>query len=300
MSAVHPTPDHSQPHILPAVSSEVPDLVGPAGPVHPSFGRESSVSGVYPVPAATWYDRAKRLGEAALAVVGLLVLGPVILLAAALVKLTSKGPAFYTQRRVGLGGRPFTIYKLRTMRHDAEAGSGAIWAKLGDRRVTRLGRFLRTTHIDEFPQLLNVLLGHMSLIGPRPERPEIVKKLQMQIDRYQERHRVRPGITGLAQVQLPPDSGLHSVRKKLVCDLCYIENRTVWLDFRLMLCTGLFLFGVPMYLTRRLLRIPEPLAAATPQLPGRLTDVWNRMETGVHKMAPGTFPARGAVVPSST
>jgi len=300
MSAVHSTPDYPHPHILPAVSSEVPDLVVPsASPVHQPPARDLAGSGVYVVHPLTWYDRWKRLVEAALAVLGLMVLGPVMLVAAVLVKLTSHGPAFYTQRRVGLGGRPFTIYKLRTMRHDAEAGSGAIWAKLGDRRVTRLGRFLRTTHIDEFPQLLNVLLGHMSLIGPRPERPEIVKKLRMQIDRYQERHRVRPGITGLAQVQLPPDSGLHSVRKKLVCDLCYIENRTGWLDFRLMLCTGLFLFGVPMYLTRRLLRIPEPLATATPQLPGRLTDVWNRIDTGVHKVAPGTFPAR-AVVPSST
>ena len=149
---------------------------------------------------------------------------PLILLAMALVKLTSRGPAIYRQVRAGLGGRPFTIYKIRTMAHDCEARTGPVWATADDPRVTPLGRFLRRSHLDELPQLWNVLRGEMSLVGPRPERPEFVAQLQRAIPDYRRRLQVPPGVTGLAQVQLPPDTDLAGVRRKLVYDLYYIRR----------------------------------------------------------------------------
>jgi polysaccharide deacetylase family protein (PEP-CTERM system associated) len=197
--------------------------------------------------------------EFVLALIGLVVTAPVILLAAILIKLTSRGPAFYAQVRVSKGGRLFTIYKLRTMFQHAEAASGPVWSAPGDCRVSGIGRILRATHLDELPQLFNVILGQMSLIGPRPERPEIVEKLQARIADYTDRLEVRPGISGLAQVQLPPDVDLEGVRKKLVCDLYYIEHFSAGLEFRILVCTALVFLAIPMWLSRRGLRIPEPL-----------------------------------------
>ena len=165
------------------------------------------------------YVSQKHAVERFLALVLLLVALPVLLVLAALIRLTSRGPSIYRQIRVGLHGRPFLMYKLRTMRQDAEAGNGATWALPHDPRVTFLGRLLRSSHLDEVPQLLNVARGEMSLIGPRPERPEFTHSLAREIPGYMHRHIVRPGITGLAQVQLPPDSNLDSVRRKLVLDL---------------------------------------------------------------------------------
>jgi lipopolysaccharide/colanic/teichoic acid biosynthesis glycosyltransferase len=144
------------------------------------------------------------------------------------------------------------------MTHHAET-NGATWAKPADPRITPIGKILRDTHLDEFPQLLNVIKGDMKLVGPRPERPEIVQHLQARIGGYTERLRVKPGITGLAQVQLPPDVDLEGVRKKLVCDRHYIANHSLGLDLRLFLCTALFLFGVSLKRSRRWFRIPEPL-----------------------------------------
>ena len=135
--------------------------------------------------------------------------------AAIVVKLTSRGPAFYTQIRLGQDGRAYAIYKLRTMTHDCEKLSGPQWSKKGDCRVTAVGRLLRRSHLDELPQLWNVLRGEMSLIGPRPERPEFVPRLERSLPHYRARLHVRPGVTGLAQVQLPPDTDLGSVRRKL-------------------------------------------------------------------------------------
>lgn len=203
----------------------------------------------------------KPVLDAVLAALLLVLLTPAVLLAAVLVRLTSRGPAFYTQQRVGRGGRIFTIYKLRTMYLNCEAATGAVWCKKDDPRVTPVGRILRATHVDEFPQLLNVLLGDMSLCGPRPERPEIVHYLKTKVDGYTDRLLVRPGITGLAQVQLPPDTSLDEVREKLVCDCHYIDNLDVGLDLRIMICTGLFLAGVPLRLSRRWFGIPQPLAS---------------------------------------
>jgi lipopolysaccharide/colanic/teichoic acid biosynthesis glycosyltransferase len=186
---------------------------------------------------------------------------PLMLLAAALVKFTSRGPVFYRQTRLGKGGRAFTLYKIRSMRADSEK-HGACWSQRGDTRITPVGRFLRATHLDELPQLFNVLRGEMSLVGPRPERPEFIPALQRAIPRYLERLRVRPGVTGLAQVRLPADSDLESVRQKLQYDLYYVENCCLWLDLRVMFATALKMVGVPFPVLGRLFRLPQ---AGSPQ-----------------------------------
>jgi lipopolysaccharide/colanic/teichoic acid biosynthesis glycosyltransferase len=211
----------------------------------------------------SWYVSWKPGVEFVLALVGLILTVPLILIAATLIKLTSRGPAIYTQVRLGNNGRRFTIYKLRTMYDRAEATTGPVWAAPGDQRVIPFGKLLRATHLDELPQLVNVLMGDMSLIGPRPERPEIVHQLQARVENYLQRLTVRPGITGLAQVQLPPDVDLDGVRKKLICDLHYIERFGFWLDFRLLLCTALLFLGVPLRWSRWLLQIPQPLDDAS-------------------------------------
>jgi hypothetical protein len=144
------------------------------------------------------------------------------------------------------------------MYHDCEKHSGARWARPGDSRVTWLGGFLRASHLDELPQLINVLLGHMSLVGPRPERPEFVPQLVAALPDYADRLLVRPGVTGPAQVYLPADTDLNSVRRKLVYDRWYVENHTLWLDVRLIACTSLKVFLLPMRLCCPLFRIPDP------------------------------------------
>lgn len=196
-----------------------------------SFGRAVS-------PHSGWYLPLKCAADLILAAVLLIVALPVIALAAALIKLTSRGPVFYCQVRLGKNGIPYTLYKLRTMIDKAEALTGPVWSTKDDARVTPLGKLLRKTHIDEFPQLWNVLRGQMSLIGPRPERPEFVAKLDWEIPCYRERLNVRPGITGLAQVRLPPDTDLESVRRKIVYDVYYVKNVSPWLDLRLLCVTG--------------------------------------------------------------
>src|SRR5262249_10338589 len=191
-----------------------------------------------------------------LALFVLALTAPLIVLAAILVKLTSRGPVFYTQVRLGRGGKPFTIYKIRTMRHNCEQQSGAQWSKPGDSRITPVGKLLRKSHIDELPQLWNVLRGDMSLVGPRPERPEFVPQLVQSLGRYGERLLVRPGVSGLAQVQLPPDTDLDSVRRKLAHDLCYVQRMSFWLDLRILVCTGLRVLGLPYAISARMLALP--------------------------------------------
>jgi lipopolysaccharide/colanic/teichoic acid biosynthesis glycosyltransferase len=198
-----------------------------------------------------------------LALTALLLLLPVLLVLALLVRLTSRGPVFYTQLRVGLdrrlpletvrnhrrerdlGGRLFTIYKFRTMQVDAENGSGAVWARQGDPRVTPIGRLLRQYRLDELPQLLNVLKGEMNIVGPRPERPTIFAELREHIAEYPLRQRAKPGITGLAQINHHYDRSLEDVRTKVHYDLEYIRRQSVAEDFRIMLKT------VPVVLLRR-------------------------------------------------
>jgi lipopolysaccharide/colanic/teichoic acid biosynthesis glycosyltransferase len=197
------------------------------------------------------------------ALVALILLFPLMLLIAFVVWVTSPGPILYTQVRVGLdrrlpadpnqnqrrqrdmGGVPFTIYKFRTMRVDAEHQSGAVWAQQGDPRVTSIGRLLRQYRLDELPQLLNVLQGEMNIVGPRPERPTIFAELREHIAEYPLRQRAKPGITGLAQINHHYDRSLEDVRTKVHYDLEYIRRQSVAEDFRIMFKT------VPVILLRR-------------------------------------------------
>ena len=188
-------------------------------------------------PIRTWYLPLKSVVEWLIALALFIVASPVIVALAALVKMTSRGPAFYSQTRLGRNGRHYRIYKLRTMAHNCEAATGAVWARKNDPRVTGLGKVLRDTHLDELPQLLNILQGQMGLIGPRPERPELVPSLIGEIPAYTRRLQVKPGVTGLAQMLLPADSDLHSVRRKISHDLHYIQHLSPLMDLRIALCT---------------------------------------------------------------
>jgi lipopolysaccharide/colanic/teichoic acid biosynthesis glycosyltransferase len=243
--------------------------------------KQKAANPIRPLPSPVtperhgWYPPCKAVLDRLAALCLLVLGGPLILVLALLVKLTSRGPAFYTQARLGRHGVPFTIYKLRTMMNKCESLTGPRWSMPGDPRVTALGRFLRATHLDELPQLLNVLRGEMSLIGPRPERPEFLPELERACPRYRERLAVRPGVTGLAQVQLPADTSVDSVRRKLAYDLYYIRHLNPWLDLALLLCTGLYAMGLPFGLAGRLLRVPhgervEGEMSAAPQDAGRL------------------------------
>jgi lipopolysaccharide/colanic/teichoic acid biosynthesis glycosyltransferase len=166
-------------------------------------------------------------------------------LTALAIKLSDwRHPVLYSQLRVGQFGRPFRIYKFRTMRVDAERESGAVWASAGDPRITRLGRFLRATRLDEIPQFWNVLVGNMSVVGPRPERPEMVARLVEQIPYYSERENVPPGLTGWAQIRHPYGSSVEDARRKLEFDLYYIKHMSVSLDLQILLSTvRIVLFG---------------------------------------------------------
>jgi lipopolysaccharide/colanic/teichoic acid biosynthesis glycosyltransferase len=205
-----------------------------------------------PQPCGWW----KSWSDYSLAVVLLLFSAPIILIAMALVRLTSRGPAIYRQKRLGQGGRVFTIYKIRTMYHRRERQTGIVWSWPGDPRITLVGRWLRATHLDELPQLINVLRGEMSLIGPRPELPEIATQIECILPAYSGRLQVRPGITGLAQIQLPPDVELSGVRFKLFHDLHYINNQSISFDLRILLGTGLKVLGFSFPAIRHLLNLP--------------------------------------------
>jgi sugar transferase (PEP-CTERM system associated) len=180
-----------------------------------------------PRRVSLFYQMATNL---ILAAIGVVVAAPIMLLTALAVRLTSAGPVLYRQVRVGMDGRPFTLYKFRSMRANAEAETGAVWASKDDPRVTPLGRTLRKLRIDEIPQLFNVLKTEMSIVGPRPERPEMVQSLAQQIPYYRHRHCVRPGITGWAQVNYKYGDTLDDVMRKLEYDLYYIKNMSPSLD----------------------------------------------------------------------
>jgi sugar transferase (PEP-CTERM system associated) len=180
---------------------------------------------------------AKRLLDIVVATTGLLLSAPVLAVVAAAVKLTSPGPVVYTQRRVGHNGKPFTIRKFRSMQIDAEADTGAVWATINDPRLTPIGRLLRSTRLDELPQLWNVLLGDMSLVGPRPERPEFVSHLEREIKFYGRRHLVKPGLTGWAQISYPYGASVHDALQKLQYDLYYLKHMSIGFDLFIMLAT---------------------------------------------------------------
>ncbi|HYF48765.1 MAG TPA: sugar transferase [Planctomycetota bacterium] len=185
----------------------------------------------------------KRLIDIAVASTLLILTAPLMLLFAILVRVTSRGPALYSQERVGLAGKTFTIYKFRSMRTDAEK-DGIKWATTNDDRVTPVGRFMRKTRIDELPQLVNVLKGDMSMVGPRPERPQFVEKLKQEIPFYEMRHMMRPGLSGWAQVRYRYGSSIEDSHEKLRYDLYYIKNYSVFLDLTILLeTTKVVLFG---------------------------------------------------------
>ena len=186
----------------------------------------------------------KRLLDLLLAVTGAIVAAPLMLLTAAIVKLDSRGPALYSQERVGENGGVFTLYKFRSMRVDAENGGNPVWARDRDDRVTRVGRFIRTTRLDELPQLWNVIRGDMSFVGPRPERPYFVEQLAAAIPFYMERHAVRPGLTGWAQVKYRYGSSVEDAMEKLRYDLYYIKHMSIVFDLTIAVDTvKVMLFG---------------------------------------------------------
>jgi lipopolysaccharide/colanic/teichoic acid biosynthesis glycosyltransferase len=208
------------------------------------------------------HEAARRLLNIVAASLGLVLAAPIMLIVAMAVRVTSPGPIIYSQVRVGqdrrrrfgragdprrandLGGRPFRIYKFRTMRADAEKSSGAVWASQKDPRVTSIGRVLRKYRLDELPQLVNVLLGDMNIVGPRPERPAIFQQLRGAITDYEFRQLARPGITGLAQVSQDYDSNVEDVKRKVQYDLTYIRQQGLVEDVRIMAKTvPVVLFG---------------------------------------------------------
>jgi exopolysaccharide biosynthesis polyprenyl glycosylphosphotransferase len=166
----------------------------------------------------------------ALAAIGLVLAAPLMLIVAVAIKITSRGPVLYHQHRVGQHGRVFLVHKFRSMHQNAEQETGAVWALKNDSRITPIGGLLRQTRIDELPQLWNVFCGYMSLVGPRPERPEFVNDLTRQIPFYGQRHTVRPGLTGWAQVRYTYGASVEDAMEKLQYDLFYIKNMSLSLD----------------------------------------------------------------------
>jgi sugar transferase (PEP-CTERM system associated) len=184
---------------------------------------------------STAFTRAgKRALDILASCIGLVIAGPIMLLVALAVRISSPGPALYHQKRVGQHGRIFVVHKFRSMRQDAEAATGAVWAQAQDPRITPVGSFLRKTRLDELPQLWNVLCGEMSFIGPRPERPEFVADLTRQIPFYGERHVIKPGLTGWAQVRYAYGASVEDAMEKLQYDLYYIKNMSISLDLFIM------------------------------------------------------------------
>ena len=181
---------------------------------------------------------AKRLFDLVVSLVILVLTAPLILLAALAVKLESRGPAFYRQRRVGLYGQAFDVVKIRSMRVDAEVGGKAVWAQKDDPRITRVGALIRKVRIDELPQAWSVLKGEMSFVGPRPERPQFVADLEARLPYYAERHVVKPGITGWAQINYPYGASVEDAREKLEYDLYYAKNYSPFLDLLILLQTA--------------------------------------------------------------
>ncbi len=191
----------------------------------------------------SYIQKVKRLLDFSISGVLVLMSLPIIVLTILAIRLDSSGPVFFRQQRVGKGGKPFTAWKFRSMKENAEQ-DGAQWAEKEDPRITRVGRIIRKLRIDELPQIYNVFLGDMSLIGPRPERPEFVEQLEAEIPYYGIRHAVSPGITGWAQVNYPYGASVEDALKKLEYDIYYIKNMSLILDGKIVLKTiGVMLFG---------------------------------------------------------
>jgi exopolysaccharide biosynthesis polyprenyl glycosylphosphotransferase len=194
---------------------------------------------VSPEPMPLWERAAKRLFDILVSIVALVVSIPFVIIVSILIRINSEGPAIFKQTRVGKNGKTFTILKFRTMFMNAEDKTGPTWAKENDPRITKVGYWLRKLRLDEMPQFLNVLKGDMSLVGPRPERPHFVKQFSQQIPLYTRRLRVRPGITGWAQVKWKYGGSLDTVREKTKYDLFYIENISLKMDAKILINTVL-------------------------------------------------------------
>lgn len=192
---------------------------------------------ISPEPLPLWAKILKKLFDVVFSAVVLILLLPFLVIIAILIKATSEGPAIFRQKRVGMNEKTFTIYKFRTMYEDAEAESGPAWATENDPRITKIGYWLRRLRIDEIPQFLNVIKGDMSLVGPRPERPHFVNQFRTQIPLYSRRHRVRPGITGWAQVKWKYDTSFDDVKEKTKYDLYYVENVSLKMDAKILINT---------------------------------------------------------------
>jgi lipopolysaccharide/colanic/teichoic acid biosynthesis glycosyltransferase len=234
-----------------------PASTAPIPPLFHVAPREISDSAPQVKIGHSWYLPLKSGFDVVLALALLVVLAPVVLVCVILIKLTSRGPALYRQVVVGKDGRPFTLLKLRTMRNNAEAETGPVWSIENDVRVTPLGEILRRTQIDEFPQLFNVVRGEMSLVGPRPERPEFVANLEWEVPFYRERLKLRPGITGLSQLSLPSDASLECVRRKVVMDVYYIRHINPALDIKILIVAGWRLFWEFILAMVRFLKLPN-------------------------------------------
>lgn len=195
-------------------------------------------------PEHPWYVEGKMAVDWLVALALFIVAAPLIGAMIVLVRMTSPGPGLYKQMRSGRFGKPYQMYKIRTMTHNCETQTGAVWSGPNDKRVTRVGRFLRDCHLDELPQLINVLRCEMSLVGPRPERPELVEQIRRRLPRYPERMLVRPGLTGFAQIQHPADLDLDHVRRKLMYDLYYVRAVSLLLDLRIVLGTFFYFSGM--------------------------------------------------------
>ena len=222
-----------------------------------------SASGI--TPGKSGYLPVKLVAEWATALALLILAAPLALVVAILVKIGSPGPVFYAQTRLGLDSKVFRMFKFRTMVHNAEGRSGPVWAMKNDSRITPIGQFLRATHLDELPQLWNVLRGEMSLIGPRPERPEIADRIARQIPDFYRRLAVRPGITGLAQLLLPADdpndAAMSCVQRKLAHDVLYITKLGFMLDLRIAMSTPCYFLAAAVHAVQRKLvqryEVPE-------------------------------------------
>lgn len=183
------------------------------------------------------FEIAKECVDILLGAIALVVVSPVLAVCAVIIKVSSRGPVLYSQIRVGKNGKLFRMYKLRTMRVDAEASEGAVWAEKDDPRIVKACRWMRRSHVDELPQLISVIKGEMSLVGPRPERPEILEELAQHYPQARDRLKVRPGITGLAQIRNGYDTSVEEFRLKLQSDLEYIANRKWLIEIRIMIRT---------------------------------------------------------------